>query len=126
MFTPIPRSRARAANSAIGASLSTHTCSPAVDGISDATPAKSRPRTSTINECRRPYSRPAWYQGFFGSGFAVARMVGPLLLTTMILTWGPLGWLTLGALFLGAALAMGPAIRWVEHNRPTAAVLVAA
>ncbi|WP_436498070.1 MFS transporter [Actinokineospora sp. HUAS TT18] len=76
-----------------------------------------------------PADKHGQYQGFFGSGFAVARMVGPLLLTTMILTWGLLGWLILGALFLGAALAMGPAVRWAARTRPAtteAPVLVGA
>lgn len=64
-----------------------------------------------------PADKHGQYQGFFGSGFAIARMLGPLLLTTMILTWGTAGWLTLGALFLGAGIAMGPAVRWAERTR---------
>ncbi|MFF3441384.1 MFS transporter [Streptosporangium sp. NPDC002721] len=57
------------------------------------------------------------YQGFFGSGAAVARMLGPLLLTTLILTWGTPGWLVLGGLFLLSGLAMGPAVRWALRTR---------
>jgi len=67
-----------------------------------------------------PAGRQGQYQGFFGAGVPVARMLGPLVLTTLIVTWGPPGWLVLGALFLGAGAAMGPAVRWAERSRPTA------
>ncbi|KUJ41380.1 MFS transporter [Streptomyces albus subsp. albus] len=61
------------------------------------------------------------YQGFFGTGVAVARTLGPLLLTGLIVTWGAPGWLLLGGVFLGAGCAMGPAVRWAERNRPAQA-----
>jgi MFS family permease len=64
-----------------------------------------------------PDGRHGQYQGFFTSGFTVARMLGPLLVTTLILGWGTAGWLLLGGLFLVAGLAMGPAVRWAERNR---------
>ncbi|MFI5725525.1 hypothetical protein [Streptomyces cyaneofuscatus] len=67
-----------------------------------------------------PAGRRGQYQGFFGAGVPVARMLGPLVLTTLIVTWGPPGWLVLGTLFLGAGAAMGPAVRWAERSRPTA------
>ncbi|MFE2273013.1 MFS transporter [Streptomyces lavendulae] len=51
------------------------------------------------------------YQGFFGTGVPVARTLGPLLLTSLLLLWGIPGWLLLGALLLGASCAMGPAVR---------------
>ena len=57
-----------------------------------------------------PPDRQGQYQGFFGTGASVARMLGPLLLTTLIVTWGTPGWLLLGGLFLGAS-------RW---DRPSA------
>ncbi|MFQ6849827.1 MFS transporter [Streptomyces sp. 35M1] len=69
-----------------------------------------------------PAGRQGQYQGFFGAGVPVARMLGPLLLTTLIVTWGPPGWLVLGALFLGAGAALGPAVRRAERGRPTAPV----
>ncbi|WP_433366171.1 MFS transporter [Streptosporangium sp. CA-115845] len=64
-----------------------------------------------------PDGKQGQYQGFFGSGAAVARMLGPLLLTTLIVTWGTPGWLVLGGLFLLSGLAMGPAVRWALRTR---------
>ncbi|MFG2722744.1 MFS transporter [Streptomyces sp. NPDC048416] len=60
------------------------------------------------------------YQGFFGMGVPLARMLGPLLLTALVVDWGTPGWLLLGALFLGAGLALGPAVRWAERGNPAA------
>jgi MFS family permease len=66
-----------------------------------------------------PEGRHGQYQGFFGSGFTIARMLGPLLMTTLVLGWGAAGWLLLGAVFLAAGIAMGPAVRWAtrHHSR---------
>jgi hypothetical protein len=58
------------------------------------------------------------YQGFFGTGPAIARMLGPVLLTTLVLGWGPIGWMVVGALFLGTSCATGPAVRWAARTRP--------
>ncbi|MBP0451539.1 MFS transporter [Kitasatospora sp. RG8] len=65
-----------------------------------------------------PAHQTGQYQGFFGSGVAVARTVGPLLLTTLLLDWGAPGWLLLGGFFLAAGCAMGPVVRWAERRRP--------
>ncbi|MET9360601.1 MFS transporter [Streptomyces sp. NPDC006632] len=62
-----------------------------------------------------PADRQGQYQGFFGMGVPLARMLGPLLLTALVVDWGTPGWLLLGALFLGAGLALGPAVRWAER-----------
>lgn len=62
-----------------------------------------------------PEGRHGQYQGFFGSGFTVARMLGPLVVTTLVLGWGTAGWLLLGAVFALAGLAMGPAVRWAQR-----------
>ncbi|MFG3055196.1 MFS transporter [Kitasatospora sp. NPDC048239] len=64
-----------------------------------------------------PAHQTGQYQGFFGTGVAVARTLGPLLLTTLLLDWGAPGWLLLGGLFLAAGCAMGPAVRWAERDR---------
>jgi MFS family permease len=64
-----------------------------------------------------PADKQGQYQGFFGTGPAIARMLGPALLTTVILGWGPIGWLAVGALFLGTSCATGPAVRWAARTR---------
>ncbi|WP_338019443.1 hypothetical protein [Saccharothrix deserti] len=64
-----------------------------------------------------PADKQGQYQGFYGTGTAVARTVGPLLPTTLVLGGGVVGWLLLGALFLAAALAMTPAVRWSQERR---------
>lgn len=64
-----------------------------------------------------PADKQGQYQGFYGTGTAVARTVGPLLLTTLVLGGGAVGWLVLGALFLAAALATTPAVAWCERSR---------
>ncbi|MEV0788253.1 MFS transporter [Kribbella sp. NPDC050459] len=64
-----------------------------------------------------PADKQGQYQGFFGTGPAIARMLGPALLTTVVLGWGPIGWLAVGALFLGTSCATGPAVRWAARTR---------
>jgi hypothetical protein len=68
-----------------------------------------------------PEGRHGQYQGFFGSGFTVARMLGPLLVTTLVLGLGTVGWLVLGVVFLMAGIAMGPAVRWAARTRSAGA-----
>lgn len=58
-----------------------------------------------------PAERIGQYQGFFGTGVPVARTLGPLVLTSLILLWGIPGWLLLGAVLLAASYGMGPAVR---------------
>jgi hypothetical protein len=64
-----------------------------------------------------PADKQGQYQGFFGTGPAIARMLGPALLTTVVLGWGPIGWILVGALFLGTSCATGPAVRWAARTR---------
>ena len=64
-----------------------------------------------------PADKQGQYQGFFATGPAIARMLGPALLTTVVLGWGPIGWLAVGALFLGTSCATGPAVRWAARTR---------
>lgn len=68
-----------------------------------------------------PEGRQGEYQGFFGTGTALARAVGPLLLTTVVLGTGPVGWLVLGGTFAVAGGAMGPVSRWAERGAAPAA-----
>ncbi|SEN78796.1 MFS transporter [Actinacidiphila rubida] len=53
-----------------------------------------------------PDGRQGQYQGFFGMAPQIARMLGPTVMTTLLIGWGTGGWLVLGGLFLGAALAV--------------------
>ncbi|NBM15153.1 MFS transporter [Streptomyces sp. GC420] len=65
-----------------------------------------------------PAARTGEYQGFFGTGVTVARTLGPVLLTALLVSWGIPGWLLLGALFAAAAYALGPAVRRAQRSRP--------
>ncbi|WP_329046372.1 MFS transporter [Amycolatopsis sp. NBC_01488] len=71
-----------------------------------------------------PADQQGQYQGFFGTGVSVARAVGPVLLSTVVIGWGLPGWLLLGAIFLAAGWAMGPAVRWARTSAGTASAAV--
>ncbi|WP_316739434.1 MFS transporter [Streptomyces sp. MK7] len=58
-----------------------------------------------------PAGRTGEYQGFFGTGVTVARTLGPLVLTSLLVQWGTPGWLLLGGATAAASYAMGPAAR---------------
>ncbi|KAB8196354.1 MFS transporter [Nonomuraea phyllanthi] len=66
-----------------------------------------------------PEDKQGQYQGFFGTGTAVARMLGPVVLTTLVLGGGTIGWLAMGAVFAASGAAMGPAVRWGQRTRGT-------
>ncbi|MFF8862002.1 MFS transporter [Streptomyces sp. NPDC015139] len=69
-----------------------------------------------------PADRMGEYQGFFGTGVTVARTLGPLVVTWLLLGWGTPGWLLLGALMPVASYAMGPAARRAARRRAPRAV----
>lgn len=52
------------------------------------------------------------YQGFFSTGQVTGLMVGPVVMTTLVLGLGPAGWLGLGALFI---IAVIPTTRITRH-----------
>ncbi len=60
------------------------------------------------------------YQGIFSSGFAVSRMLAPLVVTTLAVSWGVAGWLVLAALFAAAGTALVPVTRWAASAGPRA------
>ncbi|MFE7889637.1 MFS transporter [Streptomyces sp. NPDC057412] len=64
-----------------------------------------------------PQGRTGEYQGLFGTGVTVARTLGPLLLTSLLVDGGTAGWLALGAVMLAASYAMGPATRHALGRR---------
>jgi len=67
-----------------------------------------------------PEGRHGQYQAFYGNGFTVAEMIGPLALTGLIIYGGSLGWLVLGGVFIAAGAAMQPVVRWGERARDEA------
>ncbi|WP_406475913.1 MFS transporter [Streptomyces sp. NBC_01615] len=67
-----------------------------------------------------PADRMGEYQGFFGTGVTVARTMGPLVLTALLVGWGTPGWLLLGGLMAGASYGMGPAAKWAATRGVTA------
>lgn len=66
-----------------------------------------------------PADRVGEYQGLFGTGVTVARTLGPLVLTWLLVGWGTPGWLLLGAAMVAASYAMGPAARRAQAGRTT-------
>ncbi|MFD6759594.1 MFS transporter [Streptomyces roseolus] len=68
-----------------------------------------------------PADRVGQYQGFFGAGVPVARTLGPLVVTSLLLGTGAAGWLLLGAAFALAGAATGPVARWAARTRPAGA-----
>ncbi|MER5640062.1 MFS transporter [Kitasatospora sp. NPDC002227] len=54
------------------------------------------------------------YQGVFNAGMSASLMLGPALVTTVVISNGLLGWSMLAAVFAVAGLAMGPAVRWAR------------
>ncbi|WP_262380557.1 MFS transporter [Nonomuraea sp. PA05] len=67
-----------------------------------------------------PDDRQGQYQAFFGTGVAVARMLGPVVLTTLVLGGGTVGWLVVGAMFMTAGAVMAPAVNWARLSREPA------
>ncbi|MFC0105022.1 MFS transporter [Kibdelosporangium aridum] len=63
-----------------------------------------------------PPDKQGQYQGLFGNGLAVARVIAPLMLTALIVTWGIPGWIVLGAVFMITGLLIGPAVRWAQRR----------
>lgn len=72
-----------------------------------------------------PAGQQGQYQGFYGMAPQIARMLGPVVVTTLLIGWGMRGWLVLGALFLVAGLLVRPAVRWAESRASASPVGVA-
>ncbi|GHJ53791.1 MFS transporter [Nonomuraea sp. TT08I-71] len=65
-----------------------------------------------------PADRHGLYQGFFGVGVPLARMLGPVLLAWLIVDGGGPGWLAFAALYAAAAAGIGPAVRGAARPSP--------
>jgi hypothetical protein len=48
----------------------------------------------------------------------IARMLGPVVVTTLLIGWGTAGWLVLGSAFLAAGLLVRPLVRWAVARTP--------
>lgn len=57
------------------------------------------------------------YQGAYGMGMDLGRMLAPVVVTTLAIGWGVPGWLVLGALFLGLGALVPPVVRWASRTR---------
>ena len=53
----------------------------------------------------------------YSSGFAVASMIGPILVTSTAIALGTVGWVLLAALFAGVGLLAVPVTAWAERTR---------
>ncbi|MGW7046860.1 MFS transporter [Streptomyces avermitilis] len=73
-----------------------------------------------------PDDRKNVYLCVFSLGASVQDMVGPLLITGIVLAQGPAGWLGLAALFAAASLLPGTVVRRLEHSRTLVATSPAA
>lgn len=69
-----------------------------------------------------PADQHGLYQGFFGSGVPVARMLGPVLLTWLIIGGGTPGWLAFAGLYAAAAFGTGLVARHAGRPAPRALV----
>ncbi|WP_405426391.1 MFS transporter [Micromonospora sp. NBC_00617] len=62
------------------------------------------------------------YQGTYGMGYELGKMLAPVVVTSLALGWGVLGWLALGGLFLLLGALVPPVVRWAGRTRPTSPV----
>lgn len=67
-----------------------------------------------------PDGRQGLYQGLYASGIPLARILGPVALTGLILGYGVTGWLVLGALIAVAGLATVPVSEWAAYRKVSA------
>ncbi|GAA1415790.1 MFS transporter [Catellatospora coxensis] len=61
------------------------------------------------------------YQGLYGTGFALAGVVAPALLATVVVGWGWPGWLLFGLVFAASGAAVPATVRWARRARTQAA-----
>ncbi|HZE41889.1 MAG TPA: MFS transporter [Stackebrandtia sp.] len=59
------------------------------------------------------------YQGLFLTGFQIADIAAPALLTTAVVGWGLPGWVLFGAIFAATGMAIPAVARWASRTRVT-------
>ncbi|MCO1596073.1 MFS transporter [Micromonospora sp. RHAY321] len=59
------------------------------------------------------------YQGTYGMGYELGKMLAPVVVTSLALGWGVPGWLLLGGLFLLLGALVPPVVRWAGRTRST-------
>jgi MFS family permease len=57
------------------------------------------------------------YQGMIATGVAAAQTAAPVLMTTLVVSWGFPGWFVLAALFAAAGGGLVPVARWAWRTR---------
>ncbi|MGC4770552.1 MFS transporter [Micromonospora sp. DT44] len=62
------------------------------------------------------------YQGTYGMGYELGKMLAPVVVTSLALGWGVPGWLVLAGLFLLLGALVPPVVRWAGRTRPTSRV----
>jgi hypothetical protein len=70
--------------------------------------------------------RPGQWQALYASGQPLARAVGPIVLTTPVVTWSGPGWIVLAAVFACAGSALRPVAHRAHRLRTTVATAPAA
>jgi hypothetical protein len=63
------------------------------------------------------------YQGMYSTGFALANVVAPAVLATVVVGWGWPGWALFGILFAASGMAVPVATRWAKRTRRPELVL---
>lgn len=57
------------------------------------------------------------YQGLYSTGFQIADIVAPAILTVTVIDWGLPGWALFGVVFALTGLAVPPVARWAQRTR---------
>lgn len=70
-----------------------------------------------------PEDRAGEYQGIFGLSHNVQQLVGPIVATSILVTWGTFGWYFLAAAFTAFSMAAGALLRPFRHVRNASAAV---
>ncbi|MGH3244280.1 MAG: MFS transporter [Spirillospora sp.] len=56
------------------------------------------------------------YQTTFAAGYSAAELIAPLVMTSLLVGWGPAGWLLLAVLFVAGSVPIRPISRWAMRT----------